>query len=82
MNLPQRKPTIELQNMLFPRPYAVVFFLAITSATMIASCAFGESAEPGCHSDLECGVDRVCRGGACFRIIGDIDAAPPDDDAG
>lgn len=65
----------------FRRARTLLFFLVITSAT-IAACAFGESADPGCQSDAECGTDRICRAGACFRIIGDIDAGSTDDDAG
>lgn len=56
------------------------YFLAIIG-TVVAACAIGESTDPGCHSDADCGADRICRGGACFRIIGDTDAGPTKDDA-
>ncbi len=46
----------------------------------LSGCAIGESEDPGCQSDAECGSDRVCRAGACFRIVGDVDAGESDAD--
>jgi hypothetical protein len=59
-----------------------LFFLAIAVAEGTSACVVGAPEEPGCLSDAECGNDRVCRAGACFRIIGDTDAGVVDDDAG
>lgn len=61
------------------------FVLANITLLGLSACAFGESDDPGCHSDSECGNGRFCRAGACFRIIGDmgdLDASPSEDDAG
>ena len=62
--------------------WARVFLLTNLVIAGLSGCTFGESDDPGCQSDSECGVDRVCRGGACFRIVGDVDAGSIDDDAG
>lgn len=59
-----------------------MFFLANLMTAGLSACALGESDDPGCQTDAECGSDRICRAGACFRVIGDIDAAPDDADAG
>lgn len=82
MALPYRASADELANMRFSRGHLWVFFLAIVLSAVASACALGDPQEPGCLTDVECGNDRVCRGGACFRIVGDVDAAVIEDDAG
>lgn len=60
----------------------LLFFLGAALTAVVSACALGESEEPGCQTDAECGDGRICRAGACFRIVGDVDAAPTNDDAG
>jgi hypothetical protein len=59
-----------------------VFFVAIAFVVAASSCTLGESEDPGCRTDVECGGERVCRAGACFRIVDGTDAAFTEDDGG
>jgi hypothetical protein len=64
------------------RNASFVLFVAISLVAAASACAIGEFEEPGCQTDADCGDERICRAGACFRLVGDLDATVPTDDAG
>jgi hypothetical protein len=72
----------ELSRMPRWRRSFLLFFLGAALVAAMSACALGESEEPGCQTDIECGSERICRAGACFRIVGDVDASVAEDDAG
>ncbi len=65
--------------MVFQRSVWPVFVMANLAVVGLSACAPGESEAPGCQSDADCSDEWVCRAGACFRIIGDVDASVQDD---